>query len=136
VHADVPALVGRRACAAIAVASAVLHGLSLGQSGNTASAVLLVAMILVCLNCARLLWARGALRDWSLVAAMNLAMIAVHWSAPEHQRGAGTAITMQHSTVMTLATALAGVEAALAVAVLCYRTRPAADPDRAALIGI
>ena len=107
------AVFGQRACAALAACSAVLHGVSLIH-------------IAACLYCARDLWVRGTLRAWVLVALMNLAMIAAHVPAspPHHHGGGVTAVTpVPHSTVMTLATALAAVEVILAAAVVFYRTR-------------
>jgi len=113
--------------------SAVLHGFSLAGVTSLASGALMVVMIIGCLNCARRLWLRGTLRDWSLVAIMNLAMITLHLPAPGHHHGAvGTAVAVPHSTVMTMATALAATEVVLAAAVVCHRTR--VDPRRAALL--
>ncbi len=86
----------------------------------------MAAMLAACLCCARDLWVRGTLRAWVLVALMNLAMIAVHVPAspPHHHGGGVTAVTpVPHSTVMTLATALAAVEVILAAAVVFHRTR-------------
>ena len=120
------AVFGRRACAALAACSAVLHGVSLVHGTSLAATVLMAAMLAACLYCARDLWVRGTLRAWVLVALMNLAMIAVHVPAspPHHHGGGVTAVTpVPHSTVMTLATALAAVEVILAAAVVFYRTR-------------
>ena len=70
---------------------------------------------------------QSALRTWVLVAVMNIAMIAVHTPfASGHQHGGGAAVAavpMHHSTVMTLATALAAVEAVIATAVVYQRSR-------------
>jgi hypothetical protein len=120
------ALVGRRACAVLAACSAVLHGITLFQTEIPAAAVLMAGMGAACLYCARELWMQGALRTWVLVAVMNLAMIAVHTpfaSGHQHGGGAAVAIPMHHSTVMTLATALAAVEAVIATAVVYQRSR-------------
>ena len=87
----------------------------------------MAGMAAACLYCARDLWMQSALRTWVLVAVMNLAMIAVHTPfASGHQHGgraAVAAIPMHHSTVMTLATALAAVEAVIATAVVYQRSR-------------
>jgi uncharacterized membrane protein len=131
--AHTPAVAGRRACAMLAAVSAVLHGFSLTDVGNPASGVLMMVMIVGCLNCARWLWLRGSLRDWSLVAIMNLAMIALHLPAPGHRHEiSGTAVAVPHSTVMTIATALAAMETMIAAAVVYQRIRH--DPERIALL--
>lgn len=123
--ADVSALLGRRACAALAAASAVLHGVMLGHSANPAMGVLMAGMVLACLYCARDLWLRGTLRVWCVVALMNLAMIALHLPAPAHHHGGGAPQAAHPSTIMVVATVLSAIEVALAVAVLYYCTRPA-----------
>jgi hypothetical protein len=124
--AATPATLGRRACAVLAAASAVLHGVMLGHAANPAIAVLMVAMIAVCLFCARDLWQRGSLRAWCVVGLMNIAMIAVHLPAPVHHHGAYAAAGQQ-SMLMGLATAIAAVEVTVAIAVLYYRTRRRTD---------
>jgi hypothetical protein len=115
---------GRRACALLTASSAVLHGIAALHADIPAAAVLMSAMGVACLFCARELWMRGALRTWTLVAVMNIAMIAVHTPfTSDHQHGRGVAaavMPMHHSTVMTAATALAAVEAMIATAVV-YR---------------
>jgi hypothetical protein len=120
------AVVGRRACAVLAACSAVLHGITIVHTEIPAAAVLMAGMGAACLCCARELGCR-ALRTWVLVAVMNLAMIAVHTPfASAHQHGGGAAVAaipMHHSTVMTLATALAGVEAVIATAEVYQRSR-------------
>lgn len=118
----VAGVAGRRACAALAACSAVLHGLSIGHATNLAAAALMTAMCATCLYCAGELWVRGTLRGWTVVAAMNLAMIAVHLPSPEHHHGGGVA-SAAGSTPMAWATGLAAVEAVIAAAVLFYRTR-------------
>ena len=119
----------RRLCAVIAVCSAVLHGVSLTNATSPAATALMVAMLAACLYCARDLWVRGTLRAWVLVGLMNLAMIAIHVPASPghhpHLHGGvvAAAAPAHHSTVMTLATALAAVEVVIAGAVVYYRTR-------------
>jgi hypothetical protein len=120
------AVFGRRACAVVAACSAVLHGFSLVHATSAAATVLTVVMLATCLFCARDLWAHGKMRAWVLVALMNLAMLAVHAptsAAHHHGRPAIAAAGTHHSTVMTLATALAVVEVTVAAAVLYYRSR-------------
>ena len=121
------ATLGRRVCAVLAAASAVLHAVMLGHAANPAMTVLMAAMIVACLYCARDLWLRGTLRTWCIVAVMNLAMVAIHLPAPVHHHvtGAGTG---QQSTLMAAATALSLVEVAAAAAVLWFRTRRGAQP--------
>jgi hypothetical protein len=114
------ATLGRRTCAVLAAVSAVLHGVMLSHAANPAMAVLMVAMIAVCLFCARDLWLRGTLRTWCIVAVMNLAMVAIHLPAPVHHHVAGVA---HQSTAMAAATALSLVEVGAAAAVLWFRTR-------------
>ena len=120
------AVVGRRACAVLASCSAVLHGFSLANATIAVATVLTIVMVTACLFCARDLWAQSRLRAWVVVALMNLAMIAIHTPASAaHHHGGGVSAHAQahHSTVMTLATALAVVEVVVATAVLYYRTR-------------
>lgn len=121
------AVIGRRTCAVGAMCSAALHGFSLGQAANAAAAALMVAMIVGCLYCARDLWLHDGLQGWTLVAVMNLVMIAIHLPATSahHHHGGGSAFAAAapQSTAMTLATAFAASEAIVATAVLFYRTR-------------
>ena len=117
------AVFGRRACAALALSSAGLHAAMLGHASNVVAGVLLAAMILACVYCARDLWLRGTLRAWCVVGLMNIAMIAVHLPAPSHHHGMHAATAVQQSGLMDLATAVAAVEVAVAMAVLYYRTR-------------
>ena len=57
---------------------------------------------------------------------MNIAMIALHMPMPAHHHGMHAAAGQQ-STLMGLATAIAAVEVAVAMAVLYYRTRRNAE---------
>jgi hypothetical protein len=114
---------GRRACAVLALSSAGLHGAMLGHASNVVAGLLLGAMIAGCVYCARDLWLRGTLRAWCVVGLMNIAMIAVHLPPPSHHHGMHVAMPGQQSTLMGLATGVAAVEVAVALAVLCYRTR-------------
>jgi len=115
-------VLGRRACAVLALGSAGLHAAMLGHASNVVAGGLLAAMIVACVYCARDLWLRGTLRAWCVVGLMNIAMIAVHLPAPGHHHGVHAAASQQ-STLMSLATAIAAVEVAVAMAVLYYRTR-------------
>jgi NADH:ubiquinone oxidoreductase subunit K len=115
------AVIGRRACAALALSSAGLHAAMLSHASNVVAGLLLAAMIAACVYCARDLWLRGTLRAWCVVGLMNIAMIAVHLPAPSHHHGMQAA--GQQSALMGLATAVAAVEVAVAMAVLYYRTR-------------
>ena len=119
------AMAGRRGCAVLAVVSAALHGVMLGHAGSPAIAVLLIAMLGVCLFCAWELWSDGSLRAWTLVALMNLGMVAVHLTGGGHQHGAAVQFVgaAAPSTLMTVATGIALVEVAAAAGVLFYRTR-------------
>ncbi|MET0473801.1 MAG: hypothetical protein ABW001_04095 [Mycobacterium sp.] len=119
------ATLGRRACAALAVCSAVLHGVMVGDAANLAVGVLIVGMALACLYCARELWAAGSPRVWCIVAVMNLGMVAVHWSMPGHHHGEAVTIgaASPMSTLMIVATAASLVEAVVATAVLWVITR-------------
>ena len=123
--AGASAVLGRRACALVAVAAAAVHGLLLGHVGNVAVGVLVVAMMAACLYCARDLWTAGSTRAWCIVAVMNLAMVAVHWSAPGHHHGQAvtTAAAIPDSTLVTVATILSVGEAAVATAVLYVQSR-------------
>jgi hypothetical protein len=128
-------VVGRRICAALAAVSAALHGLSLVDAPNAASGGFMVVMIAVCLNCARHLWLGGAVGDWTIIAVMNLAMIAVHMPGLGHHHSAPVtaAVPMPLSTAMGLATVMAAIQTVIAAAVLYYRTQVRPDPERAKL---
>ena len=118
-------LVARRIAAGLAAVSAALHTVMLGHAGNMASTVLIAAMAVVCLYCARELWLSGTTRAWTLVAVMNLAMVAVHlpMSGEHHVTHATVQAVVPQSIVMTLAMALSMVEVLIAVAVLWFRSR-------------
>jgi hypothetical protein len=118
------AVLGRRTCALAAACSAALHASMVGDSGNPARAVLIVAMAAACLYCAFELWTRGSLRTWCTVAVMNLAMIGAHLSATghHHSTAVGQAASAP-SALMTAATLLAIGEVVIATAVLYMRTR-------------
>lgn len=118
-----PAVLGRRFCAALAAVSAGLHAAMIGQVGNPVTAVVLAAMLIACLYCARDLWNGGSVRAWLLVALMNLGMIAVHWSAPGCHPGSVPITPGAPSALMATATAVAATEAAIATAVLYALTR-------------
>jgi hypothetical protein len=116
-------VLGRRACAVLALSSAGLHAAMLGHASNILAGVLLAAMIVACVYCARDLWLRGTLRAWCVVGLMNIAMIAVHLPMPAHHHGMQMGPMGQQSTLMGLATGVAAVEVVVAMAVLYYRTR-------------
>src|ERR1700745_2478696 len=105
-----PATLGRRACAALALSSAGLHAAMLAHSSNVVAGVLLAAMVVACVYCARDLWLRGSLRAWCVVGLMNIAMIAVHLPMPAHHHGMHQAAMGQQSTLMALATTIAAIE--------------------------
>jgi hypothetical protein len=115
-------VLGRRACAALALGSAGLHAAMLGHASNVVAGGLLAAMIVACVYCARDLWQRGTLKAWCVVGLMNIAMIAVHMPAPAHHHDMHAAAS-RPSTLMAVATAIAAVEVTVAIAVLYYRTR-------------
>ncbi|WP_101952064.1 hypothetical protein [Mycobacterium sp. 3519A] len=121
------ATLGRRACAVLALTSAGLHAAMLGHASNVLAAGLLAAMIVACGLCARDLWLRGSIRAWCVVGLMNIAMIAVHLPMPAHHHDMPMPAMGPQSTVMGLATGIAAVEAAVAMAVLYYRTRANAE---------
>jgi hypothetical protein len=116
-------VLGRRACAALALSSAGLHAAMLGHASNVVAGGLLAVMIVACVYCARDLWLRGTLRAWCVVGLMNIAMIAVHLPMPAHHHGMQMGSMDQQSTLMGLATGVAAVEVVVAMAVLYYRTR-------------
>jgi NADH:ubiquinone oxidoreductase subunit K len=117
------AVIGRRAGAALALSSAGLHAAMVGHASNVVAGLVLAAMIAACVYCARDLWLRGTLRAWCVVGLMNIAMIAVHLPATSHHHGMQAPTAGQQSALMDLATAVAAVEVAVAIAVLSYRTR-------------
>jgi hypothetical protein len=118
-------VVARRIAAGLAAISAVLHGVMLGHAGGVAIAVLIAGMAVVCLYCAWELWRSGTTRAWTLVALMNLAMVAVHLplSGGHHLTHVAVEAVVPQSSILTLATLLSMAEVVIAVAVLCYRTR-------------
>jgi hypothetical protein len=95
----------------------------LGHASNVVVGTVLAAMIAACVYCARDLWSRGTLRAWCVVGLMNIAMIAVHMPMPAHHHSVHMGSMGQQSTLMGIATGIAGVEAVVAMAVLYYRTR-------------
>jgi len=110
--------------AVLAACSAVLHGVSLGHSGNRWVAALMLAMIVACLYCAYELWTRDTVRGWVLVAVMNLGMIGVHLPmSTGHHHGAAMPMGAAAPVAMEVATAVAVIEVLLAAAVLYVRTR-------------
>jgi hypothetical protein len=124
------AVIGRRTCAVLAAISAVLHGAMAVAATVPAVVALTIGMAAVCLYCAWELWTHGSLRAWCVVALMNLGMVAAHWSLPAHHHGPslpGPALPgvapAPPSTLMAVASTIALVEVAVAVAVLWYRTR-------------
>jgi len=122
------AVLGRRTCAVVAAGSAALHATMIGHARTPVVAVLIVAMAAACLMCAYELWRGCGLRTWCVVAVMNLAMIAVHWSMPAHHHGApvpGAAEPV--SGLMGLATTVSLAEAAVATVVLYVLTRRRAE---------
>ena len=104
--AHTSAVLGRRVCALVAASSAVLHGLMIGDAGHAVVSVLIGAMAVACLYCARELWTAGSPRVWCIVAVMNLGMVAVHWSMPGHHHGQAVAVgeAAPMSTLMVVAT--------------------------------
>lgn len=135
----------RRGVAVLGVVSAVLHLLVLGEHGSSPAMVaLMAAMALGCLYCSWHLWRQASVRDWALVAVMNIGMVGLHLfvmgGAAPHAHGAQPAMDMSsHSggSVTAVATAMAAVEVVIATAVVFMRTRsggqaslfnPARDP--------
>lgn len=119
---------GRRLCAVVAAGSAALHAGMIGHASNPVVALLIVGMAAACLMCAYELWRGCGLRTWCVVAVMNLAMIAVHWSMPVHHHGApvpGAAEPVP--ALMALATTVSLAEAGVATVVLYVLTRRRAD---------
>ncbi|MGJ6122245.1 hypothetical protein QN239_06685 [Mycolicibacterium sp. Y3] len=115
------AVLGRRTCAVVAAGSAALHATMIGHARTPVVAVLIVAMAAACLMCAYELWRGCGVRTWCVVAVMNLAMIAVHWSMPTHHHGA--VAPEQVNGLMTVATTVSLIEAGVATAVLYVLTR-------------
>lgn len=122
-----PAVFGRRVCAVLAVASAVLHLAMLGHASSAVVAVLIAAMASVCLFCGYELWRAGSMRIWCLVGVMSLAMVAAHLSLPGHRHDEQPAIAgppaESMSMLMGVATTVSLAEAVIAAAVLWVVTR-------------
>lgn len=118
---------GRRACAVLAVLSAVLHLTMLGHASSAVLAVLIAAMASVCLFCGYELWRAGSLRSWCLVGVMSLAMVAAHLSLPGHRHGDQPPVAgppaQSMNALMGVATTVSLVEAVIAAAVLWVLTR-------------
>ena len=130
--ASTSAVIGRRTCAVLAAGSAGLHAVMLGHAANIAVGVLMAAMIVACLYCARDLWLRGTLGVWCVVALMNLAMIAIHVPLPAHHHMAHAMAAGHEAPIMALATAVSAIEVTLAVAVLVVGTRGRSAVDQTA----
>ncbi len=108
----------------VAAGSAALHVTMIGHAASPVLVVLVVAMAGACLFCAYELWRGCGPRTWLVVAVMNLAMIAVHWSMPAHHHGAPVAGPAEPMpALMGLATAVSLSEAVIATAVLYALTR-------------
>ena len=80
-------VLGRRACAALALSFGGSARRDAGPCVERRGRGLLAAMIVACVYCARDLWLRGTLRAWCVVGLMNIAMIAVHLPMPAHHHG-------------------------------------------------
>jgi len=104
----------------------VLHAFTLSHAAPIV-AVGMAAMIVACLFCAYGLWMYDTMRDWVRVGVMNIVMIGVHLriTGGHHHRGSiSEAVTPTSGpAAMAVATGVAILEVALAVAVLLYRTR-------------
>ncbi|KAA0096752.1 hypothetical protein CIW49_19005 [Mycolicibacterium sp. P1-18] len=125
-----PTVAGRRVCALLAASSAVLHGAMVGDVRSAVLAVVVVGMTVACLYCAKELWTAGSPRVWCIVAVMNLAMVAVHWSMPGHHHGqtvSAAPAAAATSTLMAVATSIAILEAVIATVVLWVQTRSRAS---------
>lgn len=127
---DAPVVVARRAVAVVGVISAVLHLMVLGEHWSSPAMVgLMSAMALGCLYCSWHLWRQASVRDWALVAVMNIGMVGLHLfvmgGAASHTHGVQSAMDMSsHSggSVAAIATGMAVVEALIATAVVFVRT--------------
>jgi hypothetical protein len=116
--------VGRRACAALAAASAVAHATMAAHHG--AMAIPAMVMATICLVCGWELWTAPKTRTWLVVATMNIAMIALHLPAMSgHHHGRIVSVVPQGhlDTIMVVATGISAVEVVLAAAVLNHATR-------------
>ncbi|WP_236694210.1 hypothetical protein [Mycolicibacterium obuense] len=113
------------AAAALAVASAVLHGGAALGMGSPWLVALTAAMVAGCLYCGWELMTRDSVRAWLLVALMNLAMIAMHLRLPAGHHSAGQPDGAHGAGGHALhpATVVAAVEVVLAAAVLFARSR-------------
>lgn len=87
-------------------------------------AALIIAMAGACLFCAYEMWRACGARTWVVVAVMNLAMVAAHWSMPVHHHGTQSPLPDQSMpALMGLATVVSFIEAMIAAAVLYSITR-------------
>ncbi|OZC87107.1 hypothetical protein CH254_15545 [Rhodococcus sp. 06-412-2C] len=123
-----------RTGAFLAVASAAVHVAGLADHGS-AHALIILAMAIGCLYCARHLWAGAITADWALVAIMNVGMFAAHQnmsmpgshSGQHHSPPTANAITaMPYSNA---ALAIAATEVAFATAVVFTTTRSVSVRD-------
>ncbi|MBX7453835.1 hypothetical protein GR927_38170 [Mycolicibacterium sp. 3033] len=120
----ISAVYGRRLCAAAAAGSAGLHAMMIVHADSPVAKMLIITMAGACLFCAYEMWRACGPRTWAVVAVMNLAMVAAHWSMPAHHHGAG--VTLAHPAMpplMAVATVVSLGEALIAAVVLHTMTR-------------
>ncbi|WP_310537639.1 hypothetical protein [Nesterenkonia flava] len=67
----------RRLAAVLALVSALLHVMMLGD-GSLVAGVLIAAMAVVCFPCAGHLWRESSPRTWTALATMNALMLGLH----------------------------------------------------------
>lgn len=123
------------AAAALGAGCIALHLVAAASPGHGGRpvAVLLVAMAAACVPCVRGLWRRPTVRTWAMTGGMYAAMLAAHLlvlTGP--QGGAAAARAHVHTGALTWSElamwsglGLAGVQVALAAAVLLVRTAQA-----------
>jgi hypothetical protein len=112
-----------RIAAALALASAVVHVLSVTTS--SLGSLAMAGMALACLPCAWHLWRAPTVPVWALTALIDLSMVAFHapmmLSAPGHARGHGGAAGHVHG-VESMWLALALVVGSLALSTVAITT--------------
>jgi hypothetical protein len=117
-----------RVCALLALASAIAHTSDLTGHGIGHTA-LMVAMSAACCVCAYHLWFHPRVRDWTLVAAMSVAMVAMHLNMHTagthsgHHRPPSTPLPESQVTGSQVPLTLALIETLFSTAMLFAVTR-------------
>lgn len=100
--------------------SAVLH-LRMGLGG--AAGAVVIAMAVVCVLCAADLWRSTSNRAWVVMAVSSAVMLLAHASGPSGHHRAVVTDAVGGAGSVSVASAFAAIELALAAVVVFLRTR-------------